>query len=155
MISLFSNKQRLLLHFNLYKFWLLQTSSIYIFNIVCPYIVDWSMRDEMSGMPKNTFDAIEVIVRYVSHSVQCGVSNMWHYNAILTNLDPFHTIEQKRHPISMAIDFIKCYIYDERSFTTLHQFSLLFCQMTKLFCENINLNQRLTEFVIVNHLKVT
>ena len=76
---------------------------------MCPYIVDWSMRDEMSGMPKNTFDAIEVIVRYVSHSVQCGISNMWHYNAILTNLDPFHTIEQKRHPISMAIDFIKTF----------------------------------------------
>ena len=24
----------------------------YLFNFVCPYIVDWSMRDEMSGMPK-------------------------------------------------------------------------------------------------------
>ena len=26
------------------------------------------------------------------------------FNAILTNLDPFHTIEQKRHSILMAID---------------------------------------------------
>ena len=39
----------------------------YLFNFVCPYIVDWSMRDEMSGMPKNTFDAIEVIVSGMSH----------------------------------------------------------------------------------------
>ena len=105
----FSNKQCFVLHLHLNKLWLLQTFSIYIFNIVCPYIVDWSMRDEMSGMPKNTFDAIEVIVRYVSHSVQCGVSNMWHYNAILTNLDPFHTIEQKRHSTFDGHRFIKTF----------------------------------------------
>jgi hypothetical protein len=112
MISSFSNKQRLVIHLHLKEFWLLQTSSIYIFNIVCPYIADWSMRDEMSGMPKNTFDAIQVIVRYVSHSVQCGISNMWHCNAILTNLDPFHTIEQKRHSTFDGHRFIRKTFYD-------------------------------------------
>ena len=50
--------------------------------------------------------------RYVSRSVQCGVSNMWHCNAILTNLDPFHTIEQKRHSTLMAIDLFKKNLYD-------------------------------------------
>ena len=106
--------------------------SIYIFIQFCVPIHSrlvnaWrNVRDAEKN--NNFFDANEVF-RYVSRSLW----GLWHFNAILTNLDPFHTIEQKRHPISMAIDFIKCYIYDERSYITLHQFSLLFCQMIKLY----------------------
>ena len=51
---------------------------------MCPYIVDWSMRDEMSGMPKNTFDAIQLFPVCLTFStVQWGfkhVTLQCHFN---------------------------------------------------------------------------
>ena len=80
---------------------------------MCPYIVDWSMRDEMSGMPKK--QQLFWCKRSIPVCLTFICQGSWHFNAILTNLDPFHTIEQKRHPILMAIDLPKWLIYDKRA----------------------------------------
>ena len=88
-----------------------------------------NVRDAEKNFTTTFFDANEVF-RYVSRSLW----GLWHFNAILTNLDPFHTIEQKRHPISMAIDFIKIWFTTRDAFYYSTLVFSPFLSNDKLFC---------------------
>ena len=95
---------------------------IHNYYFVCPYIVDWSMRDEMSGMTKKQqlFDANEVF-RYVSHSLWVSVTLQCHFN----QPRPFSHYRAKEASDFDGHRFYHNGLYDKRALLIPQQFSFI------------------------------